>query len=577
MTLEQAAGTPDTAIDPITLSVVQGALVSVVDEMDLRLIRAAISPIVSEAKDMADGIFDPETGEMVSQGQAGLPVFLAQMQFTVQLCIEYAQRRGGFRPGDVWITNDVYRGGTHLNDIQLVTPFFHDGELEFLLACTAHWQDIGGSTPGGWTPHAVEVFEEGIQIPPLLLYDEGVVNQTAMDMILANVRLQEDLQGDLVAMLAALREGAGRLERLFGRRGSGTIRACVRELTARSEQMVRNEIAAIPDGSYSFTDYIDNDGVSAEPVKVTLRLDVAGDRMHLDFTGSSPAPRGPTAISRTTTIAACHIALKHVFPHIPVNGGAFRPYSYEIPEGTCVNVDAPHPVSGYLEVLSRVTENVMGALGQAIPDRVPAAAFGTSGLLTVAGRDPASGRFFALTQPYPGGYGGGPHGDGLVHAPGHMSMARCLGIEMCERRYPIRYDYWQLRPDSGGAGRERGGCGTEYAVRALAPDCEVTVLADRMDHVPWGALGGASAAPNRLWFTLGGERWEPPLRSKASRIRMQPGDVVHLASPGGGGYGPPAEREPARVERDVRLGYVSPERARADYGVRIHADKEEQE
>jgi N-methylhydantoinase B len=568
------ASAPAPEIDPITLSVVQGTLGSIVDEMDLRLIRAAISPIVSEAKDMADGIFHPETGEMVAQGRAGLPVFLTQMQFTVQMCIEKARERGGLRPGDIWITNDVYAGGTHLNDVQLVTPFFYDGELEFVLASTAHWQDIGGSTPGGWTPNAVEIFAEGLQIPPLLLYREGELNEAVMDMIIANVRLKDDLRGDLVAMLAALREGDARLTQLLARRGAEVMRICVAELANRAEQMVRNEIRGIPDGSYSFTDYIDNDGVSDEPVKVMVRLNIEGDRLHFDLTGSSPATRGPMGLNWNTTVAACHIALKHVFPHIPVNGGALRPYTYEIPEDTCLNVSSPRPVSGYLEVLSRVTESVLGALGKAIPERVPAAAFGTSGLLTVAGEHPIDGHFFALTQPYPGGYGGGPEGDGLVHGPGHMSMARCLGIEMCERRFPIRYVYWQLRQDSGGAGRRSGGCGTEYAVETVAQGCEVTVLADRVEHVPWGALGGGVGAANRLWFTLEGEEWTPPLRSKASRIRMGIGDVVHLASPGGGGYGPPEQRERERVLRDVRLGYVSPARAVSDYGVTIDELKE---
>ncbi len=563
--IAQGSPTSEVALDPITLSVIQGALGSIVDEMDLRLMRAAISPIVSESKDMADGIFTPDTGEMVAQGAEGLPVFLAQMQFTVRLCIEKAEAQGGFREGDIWITNDVYRGGTHLNDIQLVTPFFYDGKLEFLLASTAHWQDIGGSTPGGWTPHATDIHEEGVQVPPLLLRREGELNDGVLDMLLENVRLKADLRGDMAAMLAALNAGRERLTRLFDRRGADLIQACVTELSDRAEIAARKVIADIPDGRYEFTDWLDNDGVEPAPVKITVAVEVAGDTMHLDFTGTDPATVGPTGISATTTIASCHIAIRHLFPSLPVSGGAFRPYRFTIPPGSCLAVEYPKPVSGYLEVVGRVIETVNGALAQAIPEDATAACFGTSAILTVAGNNESTGRFFAVTYIYPGGYGGGRRGDGLVHGPTPQSMARALGLEMCERRFPIIHDYWQLRPDSGGPGKFRGGCGTQYRFRVTQSGCQVTVLGDRMDHRPYGIAGGGEGAPNELRFTLDGKDWQPPMRSKASRIKLERGDAVHMASPGGGGYGPPEERDPSLIERDIALGYLTPEAAARDY------------
>jgi N-methylhydantoinase B len=560
-------------IDPITLSVVEGALVDLVDEMDLRLIRAALSPIVSQAKDMADGVFDLHTGEMVAQGRFGLPIFVPMMQIGVRRCIELAEASGGFAQGDVWITNDVYACGTHLNDFLLITPYFRDGEAQFVLASCAHMQDIGGNTPGGWNPQARDIHQEGIQVPFAKLYQHGEINQPVQDFLLFNVRLRSDILGDLTAMTSALREGARRLDKLVDRRGIGTVQACARDLAERAERLVRAEIARIPDGDYDFTDYLDNDGITDEPIRIQVRVTVAGDSMHLDFTGTSPAPSGPTVLSRPSTIAACEVAFRHLFPEVPLNGGASRPYSYDIPAGSALAVEYPQPVSGYLEPMGRVIESVMGALGGAIPDVVPAGSFGTSAILTVFGRHSHDDSFFSATYPYPGGYGGSRRGDGLVHAPTPQSMARALGLEMVERRFPIIHDYWSLRPDSGGAGRYRGGCGSRYGLRVTQPGCAVTVLGDRMDHPPYGLEGGLPGAPNLLEFQIADQPWWPELKSKVSGKPLAPGDTVHLGSPGGGGYGRPEDRDPALIERDLDYGYITAEAARRDYGVDASYDE----
>jgi N-methylhydantoinase B len=557
------------SVDPITLAVLQGALESVVDEMDVRLIRGAISPIISEAKDMATGIFDAKTGEMISQGRFGLPVFLAQMQFTVQLCMKEAEKRGGMTPGDVWMTNDVYDGGTHLNDVQFVKPFFHDGKLECLLACTGHLQDIGGSTAGGWSPHAQDIHEEGIQIPPILFYSKGELNRPVQDVFCRNVRLADDMLGDVTAMLSSLREGEKRLTELFNRYGSGTIQSCISELTVRSEQLVRKYVSDVPDGVYEFTDYLDNDGVSDTPIRVQVTLKVQGDEMEVDFSGTSPAPAGPTNLSANTAIAACYIGLKHIFVDVPINGGTFRPFKFHIPEGSCLNARNPKPVSGYLEMVGRVIEVIWGALAQVIPDQVNAACLGTSAILTVSGNHPESNKFFAATYPYPGGYGASKRGDGLMNGPTPQSMARSPGIETSEHRFPLRFYRWSLRPDSGGAGQYRGGCGTRYAFKVLADDCEVTIMADRVDHTPFGISGGRNGGPNEFQLIRNGEAWAPPLKSKAGKVRLNFGDSVELGSPGGGGYGPPELRNWAAIERDLDLGLVTPEAVKEDYGVGV--------
>ncbi len=264
-------------------------------------------------------------------------------------------------------------------------------------------------------------------------------------------------------------------------------------------------------------------------------------------------------------MSSCFVALKHLFPEVPVNGGAFRPTRFTIPEGSLLSVKYPGPVGGYLEVVGRVTDLIFGALSQAIPDRAPAPSFGTTGVVTIAGQHPGTGRYYVGVFPYPGGYGGSRDSDGLVNGTPPQSMANFMSIEMSEHRYPLTFDYFALREDSGGAGLHRGGCGTEYAF-TVQSDSLVTVLGDRVDHPPFGVLGGGGAAPNRVRFTGGEGDWTAPMRSKLERQPMHAGDTIHAASPGGGGFGDPLDRDLAEVERDLRLGYVSRATAERDYG-----------
>lgn len=557
------------SLDPITLSVVRSSLEQICDEMDLHLIRSALSPIISETNDCAHGIYDPRTGETIAQGRIGLPVFLANMQFAVQSTIAEAERQGGFRPGDVWMLNDVYRGGTHLNDVNLVTPVFVDGELFALIANTGHWMDIGGAAPGGWNPEAGEVHQEGIFIPPVRLYEEGRRNDALITTILANVRLPRQISGDLTAMTSAVRMGERRLREVIERHGREKVGACLSELIERSERQMRSYVADIPDGTYAFRDTIDNDGIEDRPLEIAVEVAVRGDEMTIDFEGTSPAARGPLNLSRNTTVSMCYVALKHIFPDVPINGGTFRPAKVIVPEGTVVAAEYPVAVSGYLEIAGRVLDVMFGALAQAIPERVPAAPFGTTGVVTVGGVHPERGDYYVGVFPYPGGYGGTASGDGLVHGNTPQSMANFVALEASEHRYPVRFDYFALREDSGGAGRYRGGDGSTYRIRTWADECIVSVLGDRADTRPFGLHGGGPAAPNVVELTTGGRTWRPPMRTKLAKHVLRAGDAITVASPGGGGYGDPLERELDLVEQDLNLGYISRESAERDFGVVI--------
>lgn len=552
-------------MDPITVAVVKGALESICDEMDKHLIHAALSPIISETNDCAHGIYHPVTGETIAQGRFGLPVFMANMQFTVQTVIARAKDRGGFRPGDVWILNDPYAGGTHLNDVNLVVPVFVEGELFAILANTGHWMDIGGSIPGGWVPNATEIHQEGLLIPPVQLYSEGRRNDGLIDLITANVRLPEMIFGDMTAMSSSLKRGEEQLQQLIVRYGADAVKGCLNEMIDRSERQMRSYIEEIPDGVYTAVDYLDNDGIKDEPREFRVKVTVSGSQMHLDFTGTSPAADGPVNLSRNTTLSSAYVALKHIFPDVPVNGGTFRPVDFEIPSGSVISAQYPNPVSGYLEVVGRVIDLIFKALADAIPGKVPAASFGTTGVVTVAGHHPHREDYYVGVFPYPGGYGASAESDGQVHGTTPQSMANFMSLEVSEHRYPLRFDHFQLRENSGGAGKHRGGLGTIYGFTAWS-EVTTSVLGDRVDHVPFGVDGGGEAAANSVKFRTNGEEWEPPLRSKYQKLTLQPGDGVMVSSPGGGGFGDPLDRPLELVEKDLNHGVVSRASAERDYG-----------
>lgn len=558
-------------MDPVTLAVVRGALEQIADEMDLHLIRAAISPIISETNDCAHGIFLPDTGETVAQGRFGLPVFLANMQFTVQNLIEHVRGKGGFKPGDIWIMNDPYLSGTHLQDVVLVAPHFVEGKLFALLASTGHWMDIGGSVPGGWAPSAQDIHTEGVIIPPVRLYADGKLNDALVDMFTGNVRLPTQIEGDMFAMANVFHVGRRGLDALVGRYGKETLSSCITEMNDRSEQQMRSYIGEIPDGTYYAEDFIDNDGIVDEPIKIALSLTVKGTSLHFDFSSSDPAARGPLNLARSTTQSTCFIALKHIFAEVPVNGGAFRPTSFDITDGSIVSAQYPSPVSGYLEPIGRVFDVVLGALAQAIPERTPAPAFGTVGVVTVGGTNPETNGYFVAVFPYPGGYGGHSQGDGLVNGTPPVSMANFMSIEASEHRYPLQFEEFALREDSGGAGKFRGGCGTQYKFRALS-DFVVSTLGDRIDHKPFGIAGGMDAAPSIVRFQVDGKEFTPPMRSKIEKKKLSKGDWLFAASPGGGGFGNPAERDLEAVQQDLDLGYISRETAEQAYGAVVSTE-----
>jgi len=556
----------DTDIDPITLAVVKGALEQIVEEMDAIIVRAAFSPVISEQLDRSSGIFHPANGEVVAQGILSPPLFVTAMQVTTQAVLQAANRRGGFRPGDMWITNNPYLAGTHLPDVKLVTPVFVDGRLIALLATCGHWNDIGGATPGGFAPTATEIHQEGLLINPRPLYREGVLQEDFLGFILDNVRMPEERRGDLNACVSALNVGTERLIELVQRHGADTVLGSFDALNDRSERHIRSLIRDIADGRYAFEHQLDNDGQVDRPLTIKLEVTVKDDTIRFDFTGSSPPVRGAINVPRMSCIAACQIAIKHLFPEVPINGGCFRPFEYVIPPTTFLGVEYPHAISGYLESIGRVVSTVIGALNPGLPGRALADSISTTGVVTMSGRHPRNDAYYVMLFPAAGGYGGNFAGDGLVHGPSALGSANYPSVESVEHRLPIRIDSLALRTNSGGAGRHRGGCGTRYVYRSLADGVAVAALGDQHTSRPFGVQGGEPGGGADVLFHDDVGEHRLPMRSKGLRV-LNRGDVLEYSSPGGGGYGPPHERPPEQVLRDVRYGYIDIDAALASYAV----------
>lgn len=558
------------AIDPVTLAVLQGRLEQIADEMDATLYRSAFNPIIAEARDACHGLYHATTGDTLVQGTKGLPIFVGAMAFAVRAVIAKVEKDGGLEPGDTFLFNDPYDGGTHLNDFRLVRPIFREGKLFCWLASVGHWLDIGGNVPGGFNARATETFQEGVRIPPVKLIAAGTMNDDIVAILSANSRVPVSNFGDLNGQLNALDLGERRLNELLDDTGDATVAAAFDAFSARAEAMMRSAIRELPDGVYSFEDWLDNDGITDEKLTIALDLWVEDDRMTLDFSRSSAPCAGPLNIAYSTAVACCYVALKHVFTDVPANAGCLKPITFNIPDTTLLGVKAPKPVGGYTETILRVIGVVFGAIAKAAPQRATAGPFGTINALSMAGHR-ADGSRWVMFSFFGGGLGGNPESDGLNHANNPISTATIPPAEIMEASYPVLFTQWALRPDSAGAGKHRGGVGAVYEIEALV-DTDVFLLGERGRFPPFGTGGGAPAALNRFtWQSDEGDR-TPPLASKVTDVHIRPGQRVRLESPGGGGWGDPFTRDPEVVARDVRLGFVSREHALADYGVALAPD-----
>jgi len=521
------------APDPIELELFKNVFIAVSEEMGAVLGRTALSPNIKERKDYSCSLFN-EKGETLAQG-SHIPVHLGAMPLSVQAAL----RTMTFEKGDLVILNDPYRGGTHLPDITCISPVFLKRKLSFFVANRAHHSDVGGMTPGSM-PLATELFQEGLIIPPLKLYARGRMNRDVFDLILSNVRTPDERRGDLLAQIAANEVGRARLEEAVARFGAAKVRLYSALIQDYTEGILRATIEAIPDGTYAFEDLLDDDGISDRPIKIGVRLTIRGDRAVVDFSSSSPQTEGGVnANFAITSSAVLYVFRSLVEEDIPFNTGLMRPLEIVAPPRSIVNAVFPAACAGgNVETSQRIVDVLLGALAKALPGRIPAASQGTMNNVAFGGYDPGSDRHFAYYETIGGGMGAGASADGLDGVHTHMTNSLNTPIEALENYLPLRIRRYGLRKGSGGAGLHRGGQGIvrEYEFRVPAA---LTIMSERRRFAPYGVQGGRPGAKGKnTLITAGRAR---ALGSKVN-IKLRPGDVLRIETPGGGGYGRPRGR-----------------------------------
>ena len=531
--------------DPITLEVMRHALIAVAEEMNANLVRTAYSPNIKERRDCSCALFDA-SGQMVVQAET-IPVHLGAMPASVAAAIASGEP---LAPGDIVAMNDPYAGGAHLPDITFVAPVFDGTELLGYVANRAHHADVGGKEPGSLAGDAREIYQEGLRIPPVRLWKCGTLEKNLADLILLNVRTPEERWGDLRAQRAACLTGIDRFEALVSRYGRDELRAGMDEIQAYSERRMRAEIGRLPDGTAVFEDVLDDDGLSAEPIRIRAAVRIEGERIVVDFSGTSPQARGPVNAVLAVTQSAVYYVIRCVTdPGIPPNAGCYRPIEVLAPAGSLVCASPPAPVvGGNLEASQRIVDVVLGAMGELLPSVAVAASQGTMNNLAIGGVDPRTGVPYTLYETIAGGWGARPGADGVDGMHSHMTNTLNTPVEALEIAYPLRVERYELRSGSGGAGAMRGGLGIRRDIVAVDHDARVSLLSDRRVHPPYGVAGGeaGTCGENRIVLPTGEEE---PLPGKAS-FSLSAGHGVSVRTPGGGGYGNPAARSRDATQRD---------------------------
>jgi N-methylhydantoinase B/oxoprolinase/acetone carboxylase alpha subunit len=514
--------------DPIELELFKNIFVSISEEMGAVLGRTSLSPNIKERKDFSCALFN-QKGETFAQG-SHIPVHLGAMPLSVQACLKTIN----FDEGDLVILNDPYRGGTHLPDITCISPVFIGKKLAFFVANRAHHSDVGGMTPGSM-PLATEIYQEGLIIPPLKIIQKGKLNNYLLNFILANVRTPDELKGDLLAQVAANNKGKQRLEEIIKKYGLKKILHYTHLIQLYSERILRETIKDIPDGTYAFTDYMDDDGIRNKPIKIAVKLNVKKDEVLIDFSSSSPQVEGSVNANFAVTYSAVLYVFRSLIEEdIPFNTGLMKPLKIKVPQGSILN--AQHPAAtagGNVETSQRIVDVLLGALSLAIPEKIPAASSGTMNNVAFGGYDPFRKRTFAYYETIGGGMGGSFDSPGLSGVHTHMTNSLNTPLEALENYLPLKIKRYCLRRGSGGEGRHKGGEGIIREYEFFVP-AQVTIISERRKFSPFGAQGGENGKKGKNSLLSKGKKIV--LNSKVN-LKVLPGDVLRIETPGGGGYG----------------------------------------
>lgn len=558
-----------TRIDPVREEVIRNALVTAAEEMSLTIWRTARSTVVREILDYSTAVFDAQ-GHNVAQS-ARIPVHLNSMSDCLRWILDHAIPLERWEDGDVIVTNDPYSGGQHLHDIQTFRAVFVDGKRIGIVGTLCHHVDIGGGAAGSYLATAIEVFQEGIRIPPLFLARRGELNEGVFEMLLHNVRQPDETRGDLKAQIAALGIGERAVSRIAAKYGSENLAAAMAQIQQGSERMVRAALLALPDGESDFEELVDDDGQSETPICIRVHVVKRGDGITLDFSGSSAQVSGPVNNTRAMTASAAYYALLAALGgDIPANSGCYRAVTLTLPPGSVVDARFPAPVASRMVVNHRIATAVFGALAKMMPERIPAAYYAISYVYALSTVKP-DGRRQVYFDIEVGGWGGHARGDGASALSCGLHNNTNAPIEMVEARYPVTFLRYRLLPDSGGPGARRGGLGLVREWRLDAPQGSFSTSFERFRIPPYGLEGGKPGSLSRTTLRRADGTVEH-LRSKVSGLPLWQGDVVTIETSGGGGHGDPAARPRAAVRADLALGFVTPEGAARDYGFSMEAD-----
>ena len=556
-------------VDIITLELVRESLISVVQEMRINLTRTAYSSILYEGEDFSCVIMDPDAQILAMSKGRDHPIHI----FPVAVSVRTIKDRFGddVNPGDIFLHNDTYTGGTHLNDIAMAWPVFMDGGLAFFPVVRAHWPDVGGMTYGSISGQATEVYQEGVRIPPIRIYDKGVPNEAALEIMFSNMRIRREREGDFRAMLGTCRMADVRLNEVAQRFGKATLMEAVRELMDRNERRMRQAISQLPPGQYVYESYMEGGKQELHPLRVYLELTVAEDQLIADFTGTAPQSNGPNNVGPgllPTGVFA--VAKSFLDSGADVNHGSLRPLKVTAPVGTLVNCRLPAPCGGSVEATYAMEQAAMGAIAPAIGGKITGDIKGGGNHCYIGGVNPRNEEPFVFYEYPAGGVGGfdGHDGNDVVRSYYESDITPTQPIEAVENKYPLRIEYFGLREDSGGDGQWRGGLGCRRAVRVLVDEAQFSAVSDHNIIPPFGVCRGHSGTPNRFSVVRDGVEVLPPsLPGKITAFPLKRGDLVLVQSAGGGGFGDVLERDPQEVLQDVQEGYVTREKAAEVNGV----------
>lgn len=560
--------------DPITLQVLTSAAYSIAEEMSVALVRTARSTNIKDRRDASCALYTT-AGEIavISQSEIGTPLHLGVMGACVSTALAKIPA-DTLEPGDDLIMNNPYPAGPgHLNDIAIISPIFYKDELVAIVANQAHHVDVGGYAPGSMPFGVSEIYAEGLQIPPLKIARRGEINQDILDFILENVRVKDDLKGDLLAQIAANNVGERRVCDLMDRYGKETVQQYMQEIMNYSERRMLAGLKKLPRGKFSFEDYLEGDGWTEDLVKIKVTIEITEDSFVVDFTGTDKQVRGPLNCRPASAAACVYYVLKAVFdPELPANAGAFRPVKVITEPGSLVEVQYPGALcNANIVTTMRIVDTLLGALSQVIPERVVAGCQSNM-LFNIGGHNPRTNRRFSYIETYGGGQGGLCDRDGMSGVQMHMTNTRNAPIEVFEASHPMFVERYGLVPESEGAGKFRGGFGKRRDIVILSSDNTTTGSTDRVRFGPWGLYGGEPGkGSNFLLKKRDGSIIQLP--SKGTR-RIEEGDMLSCITAGGGGYGDPLDRDPSRVRWDVLEEFISRQRARDAYGVVVGEDFE---